>query len=98
MSVTAAVVVAGDDGPPGGPVLGGAGFVGSLVSRLQAEYGVDADVLHRLATQTLDLFATAPVQAFVPILVEKRLRETCRALRSGVAGDGRPAVAGGHRR
>jgi hypothetical protein len=100
VSVTATLVAAEDDGS-----FGTAPFVESLVMRLHAEYGVDRDRLRRLATEVLGTFATARVQAFVPILVEKRLRETCRALRdrcgtppSAMASDGWPAGIGRHRR
>ena len=76
VSVTAAVVIAEDDVPPDGrdPV------VDSLVARLHAEFGVDPAHLRRLAVEAVGTFATAPVQTFVPILVEKRLRRTCREL------------------
>jgi hypothetical protein len=106
MTVTATVVVAHDGGPLGGPVPVRASFVDSLVGRLHAEYGVDRHEIRRLATEVLGTFAAARVQAFVPILVEKRLRATYRALRggSGTARSGGerdvrpdpPAVAGGH--
>ena len=90
MSVTA-VVVAGDDGVQEGPVPGGGSFVDPLVVRLHAEYGVDPRAIRSLATEVLATFAGARVQAFVPILVEKRLREMCRAL---IAGPGTgPAAA-----
>jgi hypothetical protein len=81
MTVTATVVLAVDDGPLGGPVPFGTSFVDSLVGRLHAEYGADRHELRRLAMEVLGTFATARVQAFIPILVEKRLRETYRALR-----------------
>jgi hypothetical protein len=80
VSVNATLIVEEDDG-----LSGGRPFVDSLVARLHAEYGVDREQIARLATQALATFATARIQAFVPILVEKRLRETCRALRD-VAG------------
>jgi hypothetical protein len=108
MTVTATVVLAEDDGPLGGAVPFGASFVDSLVGRLHVEYGVDRHEIRRLATEVLGTFATARVRAFVPILVEKRLRETYRALRdgSGTAQSGGvrgvrldlPAVAGRHPR
>ncbi|MGY1606731.1 MULTISPECIES: three-helix bundle dimerization domain-containing protein [unclassified Geodermatophilus] len=81
MTVTAAVVVAGDDGPAGGPVPTGDPFVEALVERLHAEYGVDRQEIRSSALEVLATFAGAPVQAFVPILVEKRLRATYRARR-----------------
>jgi hypothetical protein len=97
LSVTATA----DDVRPA--VVDGAAFVDALVTRLHAEYGVDRDQLHRLAGLALDTFATARVQTFVPILVEKSLRDACRRLRSadGVIptprrglddGEGRPAA------
>ena len=81
MTVTAAVVVAQDEDPPWGPAPVGDHVVELLVGRLHAEYGVDRDEIRCLATEVLGTVATARVQAFVPILVEKRLRETYRALR-----------------
>ena len=75
---TVAVVLAEVDVPLGGrdPV------VDSVVARLHAEFGVDPEHLRRLAVEVLGTFATARVQTFVPILVEKRLRATCRQLRA----------------
>jgi hypothetical protein len=78
VSVTATLVVAEDDGPLD-PSRLGAPFLDALVARLHAEYGVDRDQVRRLAAELLAGFATARVQAFVPILVEKRLRQICRA-------------------
>jgi hypothetical protein len=70
-----ATLVAEDDGPLEVP----APFVDALVNRLHTQYGVDRAQLRRLADELLAGFATARVQAFVPILVEKRLRQMCRA-------------------
>ena len=85
MSATAAVGVAEDDGrhepAPGAPRPGKVSFVDSLVARLHAEYGVDGEEIRRLAAEALETFATARVQAFVPVLVEKSVRVTCRRLR-----------------
>ena len=53
-------------------------FVDSLVERLHAEYGVDRELVRARATEVLATFATARVQAFVPILVEKAVRQTYR--------------------
>ncbi|MGY1746943.1 three-helix bundle dimerization domain-containing protein [Blastococcus sp. SYSU D00695] len=58
-------------------------FVDALVARLHAEFGVDPDEVRRLAVAALGSFATARVQAFVPILVERRLRETYRTAATG---------------
>ena len=80
MTVTATLVVAEDDGPPDGRLPGVASVDESLVARLHAEYGVDRDEIRRRAAEVLGTFAAAPVQAFVPILVEKRLRQICRTL------------------
>jgi hypothetical protein len=76
MSVTATV----DVGTPHGPVPGSGSFVDPLVDRLHSEYGGDRQAIRRLALEALAFFAGARVQAFVPILVEKRLRHSCRAL------------------
>ena len=76
VSVTAAVVIPEGDVPPvdRDPV------VDAVVARLHAEFGIDPVHLRRLAVEALGTFATARVQTFVPILVEKRLRRTCREL------------------
>jgi hypothetical protein len=80
VTVTATVVVAGDDGAlertaPRSSLV----FVDSLVERLHAEYGVAQDQIRAHATEVLATFATARVQTFVPILVEKALRQAYRA-------------------
>jgi hypothetical protein len=91
MSVIATAFEAEDDGESVGHVPGGGFSVESLVALLHAEYGVDPQVIRSRATEVLATFAGARIQAFVPILVEKRLREMCRDL---VAGPGRgPAAA-----
>ena len=77
MNVTA--VATDDEGSLGTAPL----FVESVVSRLHTEYRVDRDRIRHLAAEVLDTFANARVQTFVPLLVEKRLREICRALRDG---------------
>jgi hypothetical protein len=81
VSVTATVVEAGDDGAPERPVPGVGSFVDSLVALLHTEYGVDPQAIRSRATEVLATFAGARVQSFVPILVEKRLRELYRGLR-----------------
>jgi hypothetical protein len=53
-------------------------FLDPLVVRLSAQYGLDPRALRSLALQVLASFADARVRAFVPVLVEQRLRETCR--------------------
>ena len=77
MSVPA-VVVAEDDGRAGLQVPG-AGFpLDALVARLSAQYGIDPRAVRDRAEEVLASFAGARVQAFVPLLVEKRLRNTFR--------------------
>jgi hypothetical protein len=83
VSVTATTVVeAGDDGAPERPIQGVGSFVDSLVALLHTEYGVDPQAIRIRATEVLATFAGARVQSFVPILVEKRLRELYRGLRT----------------
>ena len=79
MSVTTTVFAAEDDGARDAPAPVGGSFVEPLVDRLHAEYGGDRQAIHALALEALRVFAGARVQAFVPILVEKRLRQACRA-------------------
>ena len=79
MFVTATVLE--DDGAPERPVPGVGSFLDSLVALLQAEYGGDPQAIRSRATEVLASFACARVQSFVPILVEKRLREIYRGLR-----------------
>jgi hypothetical protein len=79
-----AEVAAQEHAAPGDPVPEGGAFLDSLVIRLSTEHGIDPQVIRRQATELLASFAGARVQAFVPILVEKRLRETLRG-RSGLA-------------
>jgi hypothetical protein len=55
-----------------------ASFLDGLVARVQAEFGADRDQIRFLALEVFGSFASARVHAFVPILVEKRLRETFR--------------------
>jgi Protein of unknown function (DUF3562) len=65
-----------------GPAAGDPSFVEPLVRRICAEYGAVREDVQRMARELLHGFAGARVQAFVPILVEKRLRESYRRLRS----------------
>jgi hypothetical protein len=82
--VTATVDFAEDDGAPEGRIPGGGSFVDSLVGQLHAEYGVDPQAIRSRAAEVLATFAGARVQVFVPILVEKRLRELYRARGTGL--------------
>jgi hypothetical protein len=63
-----------------GPVRGDESFIDPLVAQLSAQHGLDPRAVRSLAVHVLASFAGARVRAFVPILVEKRLRETCRGL------------------
>jgi hypothetical protein len=83
MSVIATALESEGDGGPAGHDPGEAVFVESLVALLHAEYGVDAQVIRSRATEVLATFAGARIQVFVPILVEKRLREIYRAAGRG---------------
>src|SRR3954449_9358332 len=85
MSVVAPAPIARDDdpGPPVVPDLRSEVFLDGLATRLHEEYGTDRQDLRTAAVAALAEFASAPVQAFVQILVEKRVREACR---------GRPAA------
>jgi hypothetical protein len=85
VSVAAAVLVAGDDGSLEPTVPGEASFLGPLVERVHLEFGVERTRIRRLATEVLATFATARVQAFVPILVEKQLRQMYRRRNGRVA-------------
>jgi hypothetical protein len=78
MSVIATAFEAEDGGGAIGHVPGGRSFVEPLVALLHAEYGVDPQAIRSRATEVLATFAGARIQAFVPILVEKRLREIYR--------------------
>jgi hypothetical protein len=75
MTVVAAIEVGDDAGARPAP---GSSFVDDLVVRLSAEYGVDRDDVRGSAEAALAAFASAPVRAFIPILVERRLREAYR--------------------
>jgi hypothetical protein len=81
MSVVAGVAVDGDDAADEGSGPTAAGFVDALVARLHDEYGVDRDELRSEADAALATFASARVQTFVPILVEKRVRTVYRGQR-----------------
>jgi hypothetical protein len=76
--VTTPPVLAEDDAPPEDFAAETASFVETLVDRLHADYGVDPRAIRSLALQVLATFAGARVQAFVPVMVEKRLREIYR--------------------
>jgi hypothetical protein len=70
-------------GPPDGPVEVSASFLDPLVDRLSAQYVLDRRAVRSLAVEALASFAGARVQAFVPVLVEKRVRDGCRGLGRG---------------
>jgi Protein of unknown function (DUF3562) len=74
VTAVAAGVVPEDDGPLPREVS----FVDLLVVRIAREYGADPAEVREHAAVALAAFAGARVQAFVPILVEKRVRDTYR--------------------
>jgi hypothetical protein len=77
MSVTDASVVA-DDEAADVSFPGAGSFVERLVERLHTEYGEDPRAIRRHVAAVLENFAGARVQAFVPILVEKQVRQMYR--------------------
>ncbi|MGY1643630.1 three-helix bundle dimerization domain-containing protein [Geodermatophilus sp. SYSU D00703] len=74
MTAVAEDVVPEDDDPLPREVS----FVDLLVTRVARDYGADPVEVREHAVVALAAFAGARVQAFVPILVEKRVRETYR--------------------
>ena len=74
MSVTDASVVAEDDAPDLA-VSSDWSFVDRLVERLHTEFGDEPQTIRRQVAAVLARFADARVPAFVPILVEKQLRQ-----------------------
>jgi hypothetical protein len=76
----AAVDLVEVDGMPDGPAPAGESLLDPLVARLSAQCGPEPRAVRSLAVQVLASFAGARVRAFVPDLVEKRLRDTCRGL------------------
>jgi hypothetical protein len=71
-------VVAGVVPEDDGPLPLGTSFVDLLVTRITQEFGADPAEVRARAAVAIATFAGARVQAFVPILVEKRVRETYR--------------------
>ena len=57
-------------------------FVDGLVARLHADYGVPHDELREEVDAALSAFTSARLRTFVPILVEKRLRNAYRVHRA----------------
>jgi hypothetical protein len=94
--MTAEVVV--DDRAPEAPDPKRGSLLDLLVVRLSAEYGIEPQVIRGQVAEGLAFFAGARVQAFVPILVEKRLREALRGRTgprsTGAAHEESEAVAG----
>jgi hypothetical protein len=74
VTAVAASVVPEDDDPLPREVS----FVDLLVARIVQDFGADPAEVREAAAVALAAFAGARVQAFVPILVEKRVRETYR--------------------
>jgi hypothetical protein len=54
-------------------------FLESLVARVSIEFGAEPQVVGRLAAEIVTRFANARVQSFIPVLVEKQLRERLRS-------------------
>ncbi|MGY1734919.1 three-helix bundle dimerization domain-containing protein [Geodermatophilus sp. SYSU D00684] len=77
MSVAVEPVPADGDAVPGADAV-----LGPLVARLSQEYGADPVEVRARAVAAFAAFAGARVQVFVPILVEKRLRERYRVRRT----------------
>jgi hypothetical protein len=75
-------VVAGVVPEDDGPLPLGTSFVDLLVTRIARESGADPAEVREQAAVALAAFDGARVQAFVPILVEKRLRDTFRDRKS----------------
>ena len=75
-----AVHLAEPGGMPKSNASAGETFLDPLVARLSAQHGLDPQTVRSYAHQVLASFAGARVRAFVPVLVEKRLRDTCRRL------------------
>jgi hypothetical protein len=61
------------------------GPVEALVSRLRGQFDVAPEEIRRLACELFTRFADSRVQAFVPVLVEKQVRERLRHRRSAPA-------------
>jgi hypothetical protein len=59
-------------------VPAGWSFFAPLVLRLSTEYGLDEEAVREQGAAVLASFTGCRVRAFVPVLVEKRLRETLR--------------------
>jgi Protein of unknown function (DUF3562) len=53
-------------------------FVETIVERVATEFGAAREEVRSRALELLSGYADARVRSFVPILVEKRLRETYR--------------------
>jgi hypothetical protein len=82
LSLTAEVVIEHGGAPEDpGPERGS--FLDPLVVLLSAEYGVEPQAIRTRGAELLASFAGARVQAFVPLLVEKRLRQTLRGWSAG---------------
>lgn len=66
--------------------------VDAVVSRLREVHGLDDPELRAHAAQVWAEFEDVPVQVYVPVLVEKRLREYARLRRRAAAVLGRPTT------
>lgn len=72
----------------GGPA-GEARALAQVAERLRADYGLSAAQVDAAIAEALSAFAGRPVRDFVPILVERRIRE--RLGRSRVSSGGGPS-------
>ena len=64
-------------------------LIAGLVARLSADFQVDADVVASQASAIVrERYAGARVQSFIPILVERELRDLLRAGRAAGAATG----------
>jgi hypothetical protein len=57
-------------------------FLEPLVLRISEEFAAERAEVHRRAVELLHDFRHARVRSFIPILVEKRLREAYRRARA----------------
>jgi hypothetical protein len=78
LSADALVVSAQAPGGPGDAVQGQVPFLESLVSQICRDYGAAPEVVGWHAANIVRQFANARVHSFIPVLVEKQLRERFR--------------------
>ena len=81
MTTLSQAETAGLGGTVGGHAPGETGVVDELLRRMCTQYDVDPDELRRHAIEILREFTDVRIYAFLPVLVEKRLREQLRLWR-----------------